>query len=1012
MNNRTVSLLPQNSIGKYGPQDSEKASVGTPLKIVDFDDIITTCRNPKAKSDKKHQFGAIIAYVQDKLGVTDESVSGGIIFCDIDNISKQVAKDIYDHFDDIASQIPFLYACCYSSSYTISSDHAGLHFFCYSDVLTRYEYTKYASVCLCTIAAIIKKILHYDLDKDLSLRVCKDNDGNPKRIIDTHNCSIAQKLYLFYDDFHVNPYATSITEIQYNQLVKQLEKDYAHLIKKDDVEVVSMNSDVEITGTCNKKKELHYGQDYPIANYLASTQKYTEKQVLDIMLSIESRDANSKKSNGSNTIAKHFSQIIRTAFSKYNSTGVIKESDRIKAENILKEVGFSIISNTNNDGIEISENRYLSDDENYKIIIDFYNNHNKMQLVSGTGTGKTMMIRDRLVKELNAIIIYPYNALSELYKNKMEDGKVSGVKLYMPSVYGCDNYTDKEPICMVYDQFVKLVEEGLIDKDRPIIVDESHCLFFEQGQGFRKACVRCMYYLREFSKVILVSATPCCELKCIGVDDIDSNTITFYKKRSTVNFTFCYEKSSVQKYGHLHDIQNIMVNTAYHYASKKTKYHGHAEKLRYDHVLILTDSMYETIKDNIRFKLTDDAITSFRSDDKNKPEIVDLLTNELIRKQILITTKVGNNALNYKNKNERILILLDFKEHDTPIQEVVQKIGRIRFSNVDCMCFLDKVPESRMSVSEKRKYNLIKQEYSEKISEKLLHIDDSLNDEQVYQAALQVEEYIQQESTIENLFEYLKQTGYINISQRCYDVQYELDEKGNLKLDKNGKPKIKASRCNMMKKHASDVFKEKLKSDTLFDLKYSENDFIQEWYTDIENILNTGKYNIDKQSLYNFITSHKENTLMSTILDKFFCVYECCYYDDDSFNKQMKCFDDFISFLNKEGFTESAKNQFNKKKTYIRYRNKYKNIFDNESFVSVISFMIDEFNEEDLSSRKIMSDKKKKPFKIKNKVTGEVLKFDSNESCASFFKTNISTVKRFKNGSNTIVFTDYKLLTR
>lgn len=81
--NRTVSLLPQKSIGKYGPQDSEKATEGTPLNIVKFDDIITTCRNPKTKSDKKHQSGAIIAYVQDKLGVTDESVSGGMIFCDI-----------------------------------------------------------------------------------------------------------------------------------------------------------------------------------------------------------------------------------------------------------------------------------------------------------------------------------------------------------------------------------------------------------------------------------------------------------------------------------------------------------------------------------------------------------------------------------------------------------------------------------------------------------------------------------------------------------------------------------------------------------------------------------------------------------------------------------------------------------------------------------------------------------------------------------------------------------------
>ena len=330
MNNRTVSLLPQISIGKYGIQDSEKASVGTPLKIVDFDDIITACRSEKAKSDKKHQFGAIYAYKQDTLGVREDSVSGGIIFCDIDNISKEVAENIYEHFDDISSCIPFLYACCYSSSYTISKDHAGLHFFCYSDELTKNEYSKYARVCLGCIARAIYNLLKYDLVGTAKFRVDKK-----KPIIDTHNCSIAQKLYLFYDPFQINEYATSITPMQYDDLVGQLEVIYPQLVKKDESVAVSLNNNVEITGKCDKKIELHYGQDYTIANYLAATGKYNKEQVLNIMLSIESRPANQMKSNGEKTIESHFRQIVNTAFSKYGSGASVPTETKIKAEKIL-----------------------------------------------------------------------------------------------------------------------------------------------------------------------------------------------------------------------------------------------------------------------------------------------------------------------------------------------------------------------------------------------------------------------------------------------------------------------------------------------------------------------------------------------------------------------------------------------------------------------------------------------------------------------------------------------------
>ena len=986
---RTVSLLPQISEGKYGKQDCEKAAVGTPLHIVDFDSIISACRSPKAKSDRKHQFGAIYAYKQYTLGVTDNSVSGGMIFCDIDNITKEVAEKIYNKFDDLTLEIPFLYACCYSSSYTISNDHAGLHFFLNSDELTKTEYSKYAKVCLFTIARKIYNLLGYDLVGDKNLRVDKN-----KQIIDTHNCSIAQKLYLFYDDFQVNDFEFSITPDTYEFLLGRLEEKYPQFFKKEESVAVSLNNNVEITGKCDKKIELHYGQDYTIANYLAATGKYTKDEVLSILLSIESRPANQMKSNGEKTIESHFRQIVNTAFSKYGSGVSVPAETKIKAEKLLNQVGFSVVNcNTQVNAIEIASDKFLSDEPYYHQLFDFYKQHNKIQVVSGTGTGKTVASRERLAVDLNAILIYPYNALSELYKYKERDGKLSGLQLYMPKLTGFDKYTDKQPICMVYDQFVMLCKEGKIDKNRPVIVDESHCLFFEQGQGFREACVRCMRYLRDFTHVILISATPCCELQCIGVDDYQQNTITFFKKRKPVNFTFCHEKPLIKRYEPMGDILNIMVNTACYYSEHK----------KYDHVLVLTDSMYEVAKDNIIFKLTDDKITHFRSEDRDKSEIVDLLTNEIVKKDILITTKVGNNALNYANKDEKFLILLDFAEYETPIQEIVQKIGRVRFSDVDCMCFLRKTPNS-MSVTEKHTYNEIKKLYSGRISEQLLHMDNSLSDEQVFQAALEVEQYIKKESTIDNLFAYLNDTGYVQIFEREYPYSHTRDKDGNKK---------KIYRYDKIKKAASDTFKTYLKNDMLDELHNSENDFIQKWYKAIDNILKNDCYNIDKEHLYEFILSQKEQNLMSTILNKFFEVYTCCVDTDEQFADQLQQIDDFIAMLNKNNLGPSAKRWVGKKKRFKQYRSKYKGIFEEGAFSSVLSFMIKEFEIDIQQTSEKISKGTQKSIKLKNIKTKKILKFDSRESCAQFFNTSVRSLNNFINGDvQSKIFADYRYIKR
>ena len=150
---------------------------------------------------------------------------------------------------------------------------------------------------------------------------------------------------------------------------------------------------------------------------------------------------------------------------------------------------------------------------------------------------------------------------------------------------------------------------------------------------------------------------------------------------------------------------------------------------------------------------------------------------------------------------------------------------------------------------------------------------------------------------------------------------------------------------------------------------------------------------------------------MSTILDKFFEVYECCVYTDEQFTEQLHHMDDFIDLLNKNNLSRSAKNWVAKKKRFQQYRIKYRDISEEGAFLSVISFMIDEFgiDIDETSAKKAAV--KKKPIRLRNIHTKEILKFDSRESCAEFFGVSVLSLRKFINGDVTSrTFSDYKYI--
>ena len=68
------------------------------------------------------------------------------------------------------------------------------------------------------------------------------------------------------------------------------------------------------------------------------------------------------------------------------------------------------------------------------------------------------------------------------------------------------------------------------------------------------------------------------------------------------------------------------------------------------------------------------------------------------------------------------------------------------------------------------------------------------------------------------------------------------------------------------------------------------------------------------------------------------------------------------------------------------------------------------FSEEQIQK---MRERKKKPFKIKNKKTGKIYKFDYQKDCAEFFGVSTSSVCDFLNGiRQSKFFSNYKILSK
>lgn len=169
-----------------------------------------------SKDSVKGSDGEIYAYLADSLGIRQAEEAGknysdGIIFIDIDKMSKTDVSTIYNSFEKITKELPNVLSCWYSNSYyNQSKEYGGLHFILKvsNDIVSANEYRYYVTWYGAILARMIYKVCNIDI---------RPNNGG----LDKVTKGIAQRFYLNYSEVKWNDGAYVIDPV-YDK--KELEK--------------------------------------------------------------------------------------------------------------------------------------------------------------------------------------------------------------------------------------------------------------------------------------------------------------------------------------------------------------------------------------------------------------------------------------------------------------------------------------------------------------------------------------------------------------------------------------------------------------------------------------------------------------------------------------------------------------------------------------------------------------------------------------------------------------------
>ena len=513
----------------------------------------------------------------------------------------------------------------------------------------------------------------------------------------------------------------------------------------------------------------------------------------------------------------------------------------------------------------IKQGHYIS--EFYDVITQHIDKYQRVCIQAPTGVGKTTIINGfeaattrtddllsveksgiiGIAKQYNADVVVPFNANNYLYNNLHEVSSMNGEK-----------YDKTKCNVMVIDQYLKHFEES---DNKPVIIDESHILYMDRT--YRDAVARLMVKLKQSAKkIICISATPTGE-----IEELHLVPLKFTNERDNINVTFVETDNIFQAEWNI--IRSYMNSD------------------KYDRIIVLDNRNNMKIAEECYF--VPEYIgnyTVIRKETIEEPknpfhnDYIQFKKNELLNKKLTLCTCVAYNGINFKNDDEKVLVLCSFQEGDTLSSELIQIIGRVRKSIVDCLVFHDSNYHSEATELSEQIDNAIKYEsyvQQNQVKDEFLSYNRRLLDKDIREALIRIDNYKKDNAILDKVKKELLETGYITL----FSSKYSTNTK---------------KRANLKKKAAESQYFLQLLRDNTIDLeklpvtneKGEESNYMTQWRKDVLFLVSNYE-GITREFILELTDNSKKDKLIETTLEYLKDVCRICTISEQDYIHYNNC---------------------------------------------------------------------------------------------------------------------------
>lgn len=620
----------------------------------------------------------------------------------------------------------------------------------------------------------------------------------------------------------------------------------------------------------------------------------------------------------------------------------------------------------------IRQGHYIA--EFYDVITKHIDKYQRVCIQAPTGVGKTTIINGfesntshhddllsveqsgilGIAKQYNADVVVPFNANNYLYSNLHEVSSMNGEK-----------YDKTKCNVMVIDQYLKHFEES---GDKPVIIDESHILYMDRT--YRDAVAKLMVLLKQSAKkIICISATPTGE-----IEELHLVPIKFTNEREKINVTFV-------------ETDNI-------FQAEWNVIRSYMNSDQYNRIIVLDNRNNMKIAEECYF--VPEYIgnyTVIRKETIEEPknpfhnDYIQFKKNELLNKKLTLCTCVAYNGINFKNDDEKVLVLCSFQEGDTLSSELIQIIGRVRKSQVDCLVFHDSDYHNEATELSEQIENAIKYEsyvQQNQVKDEFLSYNRRLLDKDIREALLRIDNYKKDNATINKVKQELVDTGYIILRTSKYTT--------NTKKRANLKKKAKDSQYFLQLLRDTSLELEKL---PVTNEKGEESNYMTQWRKDV--IFLVGNYEgITREFILELTDNSSKNKLIETTLEYLKDVCHICTISEQDYIHYNDCMPYLINMY-KDNSIELKRISYNHNRICNMYDN-WKSKISEKRNMEVVDTLMLEFIKSDVQikyaeyiSKCSVGGTQSRSYK---KISDGTTTYNSVSECADKYHVPVSTISK------------------